>query len=134
MKLKGKPVVEGSAEGELLVSNEPIAFYGGVDLETGIIVERGHMLHGQSITSKILALPHSRGSTVGSYTLLRLARRGLAPAGIVAERGDEVLVIGCIISQIPLAVGIPIGEILKMRGNKRAILRVSSDAAELYIE
>lgn len=134
MRLVGKPVVEGVAEGELLVSSEPIAFYGGVDPETGTVTESGHKLRGRSISGKILALPHTRGSTVGSYTLLRLAGKGLAPAGIVSERGDEVLIVGCIISRIPLAVGIPVGELLKLGEGRRAILRVTSGVAELVVE
>ncbi|MEM0336003.1 MAG: DUF126 domain-containing protein [Thermofilum sp.] len=134
MRFTGKPVVEGVAEGELLVSSEPIAFYGGVDPGTGTVTESGHKLRGQSIAGKILALPHTRGSTVGSYTLLRLAGRGLAPAGIVSERGDEILIVGCIISRIPLAVGIPVSELLKVGEGRRALLRVTSSAAELFVE
>lgn len=135
MRLVGKPVMEGVAVGELLVSTEPITFYGGVDPSTGVIVESGHALRGQTVAGRILALPHTRGSTVGSYILLRLARRGLAPAGIVSERGDEVLIVGCIIARIPLAIGIPVGQLLKAQSSgKQAVLRVHEDVAELLIE
>ena len=81
--LEGRVIREGRAEGEALTTRQPISFYGGVDPETGRIVERGHELEGEVITDKILVFPYGKGSTVGSYILLRLRRRGLAPKAIV---------------------------------------------------
>ena len=42
-------------EGELLVTRQGISFFGGVDPDTGMVVERGHELEGQSIAGKVLA-------------------------------------------------------------------------------
>ena len=99
--LRGRAIWRGWARGEALVSSQPISFYGGVDPETGKIVERGHELEGKSIAGKILAFPYGKGSTVGSYIILRLKRRGVAPKGIVNLRCEPIIAVGAIIAEIP---------------------------------
>jgi len=99
--LKGRAIWRGWARGEALVSNQPISFYGGVDPETGKIIEKGHELEGRSIAGKILAFPYGKGSTVGSYIILRLKRRGIAPKAIVNLRCEPIIAVGAIIAEIP---------------------------------
>lgn len=70
--LQGRQIFPGIVDGEALVSTMAISFFGGVDPDTGIIVEKGHALEGQCISGKILVFPTGKGSTVGSYTLYRL--------------------------------------------------------------
>jgi len=99
--LKGRAIWRGWARGEALVSNQPISFYGGVDPETGKIIEKGHELEGRSIAGKILVFPYGKGSTVGSYIILRLKRRGIAPKAIVNLRCEPIIAVGAIIAEIP---------------------------------
>ena len=49
MIFNGRKISLGSATGKTLVTSMGISFYGGVDPETGCIVEKGHELEGQSI-------------------------------------------------------------------------------------
>lgn len=100
--LRGRPIVEGYALGPALVTSEPISFLGGVDPETGIIIEKGHELEGESVSGKILVFPHGKGSTVGSYVIYRLSVGGKAPRAMVNIKTDPVVVAGCVISEIPL--------------------------------
>ena len=99
--LNGRTIFAGQAEGKALVTKDGISFFGGVDPETGIVVERGHELEGQSIAGKILAFPSGKGSTVGSYTLYRLKQAGAAPAAIVNAECETITAVGCIIAEIP---------------------------------
>jgi predicted aconitase with swiveling domain len=85
-----------------LVSTAPIGFLGGVDPATGVVVESGHPLQGQCIAGRVLVFPTGKGSTVGSYTLYRLARSGLAPAAILNARSEAIVAVGAIISGIPM--------------------------------
>jgi predicted aconitase with swiveling domain len=101
MILQGRTIFKGTATGEALVTSEGISFFGGVDPETGVIVEREHQLEGRSIAGKILVFPQGKGSTVGSYTLYRLRHNGLAPAGILNAQCETITAVGCIISEIP---------------------------------
>jgi len=104
-------VKAGHAEGEALVSPEPIGFLGGVDPDTGVVIEGGHPLEGECIAGRVLVFPTGKGSTVGSYTLYRLARNGLAPAAIVNAEADPVVAVGAIIAEIPMVDQVDISHI-----------------------
>ncbi len=104
---KCRVIYRGYAEGEALVSPEPISFYGGVDPATGVIIEKGHPIEGESISNKILIFPHGKGSTVGSYVLLRLAKRNLAPKAIINKSAEAIVAVGAIISEIPMVDKLP---------------------------
>ena len=101
MKLKGRAIFEGKAEGQALVSSSPMSFYGGVNPDTGEIVERGSELTGQSVKGRVLVFPYGKGSTVGSYVLYRLAKNGVAPSAIVNAKCETIVAVGAIISEIP---------------------------------
>jgi len=101
MELKGRIISKGTAQEEALVASQPISFYGGVDPNTGEVIEKGHELKGKSVKGKILVFPTGKGSTVGSYTLYRLKKNGAAPAGIINEECETVVAVGAIISEIP---------------------------------
>ncbi|OYT52681.1 hypothetical protein B6U66_01135 [Candidatus Bathyarchaeota archaeon ex4484_135] len=121
--LKGKGVVEGCVLGEALVSTMPVSFLGGVDPETGVVVEKGHDLEGECLADKILCFPHGKGSTVGSYVLLALKKKGLAPLALVNEVADPIVVVGAVIADIPMVVGVDLellrtGDILEVDGSE----------------
>lgn len=111
MKFTGRKISTGQAAGEALVTSMGISFYGGVDPETGKVVEKGHELQGQSIAGRVLVFPTGKGSTVGSYTLYRLKKAGLAPAAIINAESETITAVGCIISDIPCVDHIPIEQV-----------------------
>jgi predicted aconitase with swiveling domain len=108
MIITGRTIFPGVAEGETLVTNTGISFFGGVDPETGEIVEKGHELEGQFLGGKILVFPTGKGSTVGSYTLYRLKANGVAPAAIINAQCEPITAVGCIIAEIPCLDRIPL--------------------------
>lgn len=110
-KLYGRKIYQGQAQGEALVTSMGISFFGGVDPDTGIIVEKGHELEGQSISGKVLVFPTGKGSTVGSYTLYRLKMNGAAPAAIVNVQCETITAVGCIIAEIPCVDRIAIDQL-----------------------
>ena len=101
MILQGRSIFPGCVNGEALVTSMRISFFGGVDPDSGIIVEKDHELEGQSISGKILVFPTGKGSTVGSYTLYRLKANGKAPLAIINRDCEPITAVGCIISEIP---------------------------------
>jgi len=109
--LEARIIKAGTAEGEALVSPEPIGFLGGVDGETGIVTEKGHPLERQCVAGKILVFPTGKGSTVGSYVLYQLAINAIAPAAIINTDSEPIVAVGAIISDIPMVDQIPIGHI-----------------------
>jgi predicted aconitase with swiveling domain len=111
MELKGRIIYKGKGEGEALTTNQPISFYGGVDPNTGVVIEKGHEMQGQSVKGKVLVFPTGKGSTVGSYTLYRMKKNGTAPAGIVNTECETVVAVGAIISEIPCVDSVDISRI-----------------------
>jgi hypothetical protein len=109
--LQGRKIYQGRVVGQALVTRMGISFFGGVDPETGIVVEKGHELEGLSIRGKVLVFPTGKGSTVGSYTLYRLKKSGAAPAAIVNVDCETITAVGCIIAEIPCVDRIPIQDI-----------------------
>lgn len=102
MRLRGRRVVGGHAEGEALVSSDPVSFYGGVDPETGVVVEKGHAVEGECISGKVFVFPTGKGSTVGSYVIYRMKKLGTAPAAIINRETEAIIATGCVIAGIPL--------------------------------
>lgn len=111
MNLQGRKIYPGVVTGEALVTTMGISFFGGVDPDSGVVVEPGHELEGQSIVGKVLVFPTGKGSTVGSYTLYRLKQYGLAPAAVVNAECETITAVGCIIAEIPCVDHIPIERI-----------------------
>ena len=102
MEIKARSISRGKASGEVLISNEPIGFLGGVDPKTGEVIEKGHQLEGKNIAGKVLVFPNGKGSTVGSYVMLQLAKNGKAPAAIINTSAEPIIAVGAIISKIPM--------------------------------
>jgi predicted aconitase with swiveling domain len=51
---------------------------------------------------KVLAFPHGKGSTVGSYVLYALKMNGLAPAAIINEEAEPIVALGAIMAGVPM--------------------------------
>ena len=109
--LTGRVIKAGRAEGVALVSPEPIGFFGMVDAETGVVIEKGHPLEGESVAGRVLVFPTGKGSTVGSYSLYRLAKAGRAPAAIVNAESEPIVAVGAIIGDIPMVDRVDIEQI-----------------------
>lgn len=102
MEIKARTISRGKASGKALVSKVPIGFLGGVDPKTGTVIEKGHPLEGKNIAGKVLIFPNGKGSTVGSYVMLQLAKNGRAPAAIINVSAEPIIAVGAIISRIPM--------------------------------
>lgn len=119
-ELTARIIKSGTAKGLALVSPEPIGFLGGVDPETGLVVEPGHPLQGQNVAGRVLVFPTGKGSTVGSYVLYRMARAGTAPVAIINAESEAIVAVGAIIAGIPMVDQI---DITKIRTGDRVFLK-----------
>jgi predicted aconitase with swiveling domain len=127
-ELRGRIIKAGTARGLALVSSEPIGFLGGVDPETGRVVERDHPLAGHCVMGRILVFPTGKGSTVGSYTLYRMAKAGTAPAAIINAESEAIVAVGAIISGIPMVDQVDIkqiqtGDRISVDGSRVTVVR-----------
>ncbi len=98
MEIKCHKVASGCASGPALATNEAISFLGNVNPNTGVVVDPAHELYGQSLSGKVLIFPGGKGSTVGSYVIYQLKKRGLAPAAMINLRSEAIVAVGAIMS------------------------------------
>ncbi len=117
---RARVIRNGFAEGIALKSEEPVSFFGCVNPETGVVVEKGHPLEGESIKDRILVFPEGKGSTVGSYSLYRMKKNNTAPRAIINRLCEPIVAVGAIISDIPCVDNI---DISKINSGDRIVIR-----------
>jgi predicted aconitase with swiveling domain len=126
--MKGRMISPGKVEGEAIVSRDPIGFYGGIDAETGIVIEKGHPLEGKCVTDKILVFPCGKGSTVGSYVIYGLKKNGVAPKGIINKETETIVATGVILAGIPCVDQI---DIEKIKDGDTVLLDADNESVEI---
>jgi uncharacterized protein len=100
--LRGRAVVPGVAEGEALVTREPISGWGGIDPAQGRVIESRHELNGLCFTGKILVFPSAKGSSgwAGFFQSTRLL--GTAPIGMIITRISSKSALGAVVTRVPV--------------------------------
>jgi hypothetical protein len=102
--VRGHGIVSGRVEGVVLRA-DPLSFLGGVD-RMGVVADKGNRAYGKSVKDKILVFPYGIGSTVGSYALYGLKKRGCAPRAIINAKAETIVAVGAVIAEIPMVDGI----------------------------
>ncbi len=97
--IHGRALIQGSAEGEVVFTDEPLSFWGGYDAREGKIIDTHHALYGAKVAGKIFVLPGARGSSTGSGILLEAIRLGSAPAAMILSKPDAILALGAIVAR-----------------------------------
>jgi predicted aconitase with swiveling domain len=108
MKLCGQVVVAGEGRGVALATREPLSLWGGLDPATGEIIDLHHPLSGQSLTGRVLVLPHGRGSCSASGVLLEAIVNGTGPAAILTTRPDPIIGLGSILADELYRLSVPV--------------------------
>ncbi len=103
----GRSLVAGRARGAVLASDSGLSFWGGIDPQTGIVIDQRHPWHGACVAGKVLVLPSGRGSCTGSAVFLELAARGLAPAAILFREAEAILPLGGLIAADLFEASVP---------------------------
>ena len=96
--IRARPVIAGQAEGKLLVSSEPLSFWGGYDQQSGEIIDRRHPLSGRIAAGRVLALPFTRGSSTTTGVLLEAVRAGVAPVALLSTGVDAFFALASIVA------------------------------------
>ena len=108
MTISVRVYVAGRAEGPVLLLEQALSFWGGIDAETGRIIDRTHPQLGACVTGTILVMPGGRGSSSSSSVLAECIRLGTAPAALVLATPDPILVVGSLVAQSLYARTCPI--------------------------
>ena len=101
-------LVAGEAEGAPLRLDEPLSFWGGLDVKTGLIVDRWHPQRGESVAGRVLMMPSGRGSSSGSAALVEALRLGVGPAAILLLRRDGIVIVGALVAAELYGIACPV--------------------------
>jgi predicted aconitase/predicted aconitase with swiveling domain len=98
----GRILVHGNEEQDVcpvISSDVSLSFWGGIDPETGVVIDTAHPLHGICVAGSILCLPSGRGSSTASQVLLELILNGKAPKALVLRDRDGLICVGALVAQ-----------------------------------
>ena len=90
------------------VLDEPLSLWGGMDPDTGRVIDVHHPQHGFVLTGRVVVMPSGRGSSSSSSVLAESARAGTAPAAIVLGEPDLILSIGSAVAEELYGARVPI--------------------------
>ncbi|PWE17801.1 aconitase subunit 2 [Marinicauda salina] len=71
----------------------PLSFWGGVDIDSGEVIDASHPDRGAALAGVILVLPGLKGSTAGPGALLELIVAGRAPAAVITMQAELPLLV-----------------------------------------
>lgn len=131
VEIRGRALVKGRAEGEALVADATLSFWGEVDAITGCVIAAGHPLEGQPLSGKVLVIRSTKGSS-GTPMILNLAKlEGKAPAALINVEVDSLAVLGCIVNGIPMMTALERDPFAAIRTGDRVI--VDADAGVVRV-
>lgn len=89
---------DGTAVGDALILSEPLSLWGGLDPQTGELIDAHHPQCGAQLSGRVVVMPSSRGSSSSSSVLAEAVRSGHAPAAILLGEPDLILAVGAAVA------------------------------------
>lgn len=135
-ELSALTLCAGYGEGLVLRLDEPLSFWGGTDLDTGVITDVHHPQHGISLAGRVVVMSASRGSSSSSSVLAEQIRAGVAPAAMVLTSRDAIVTLGALAAAEVYDIRMPIvliesAQIDEIPRDARVALRASDAGAQL---
>jgi predicted aconitase with swiveling domain len=125
----------GEAEGAPLKLDEPLSFWGGLDLATGLVIDRWHAQAGANVAGRVLLMPGGRGSSSGSAALAEAIRLGNGPAAILLTRRDAIVIVGALVAAELYGASCPVAlveDFEALAGAARLRVRAEAARAEIW--
>ncbi len=101
-------LLDGHASGELLVLEEPLSFWGGLDPKSGCIVDEHHPQRDECIKGRILVMPGTRGSTSSPGALADALHLGNGPAGVLLPAPNVTILVAAMIARELYGTELPV--------------------------
>jgi predicted aconitase with swiveling domain len=122
-----RALAPGEASGRVLVLDEPLSFWGGLDPATGRLIDAHHPQHGTMLAGRVLVMASGRGSSSSSYVLAEAIRAGTAPAAIVLDEPDAIVALGAIVAGELYGIDVPVVVAPASRPADGSLVRVVAD-------
>lgn len=94
--------------GRVLVLDEGLSLWGGMDPATGELIDAHHPQRGVRLTGRVVVMPSGRGSSSSASVLAEAVRAGTAPAAILLDAPDMILSIGSMVAEELYGVLVPV--------------------------
>jgi predicted aconitase with swiveling domain len=144
IRLKGKPVYGGLASGPALLSKIPMNFTASFTKPKNIfpwwrshVQDRHHDLFNRNVKGCVLIFPSAIGSTYTGMVLLELMYQECAPAAVIVQSIDPLLVSGPVLADIWFGKGIPVveypGEDIYDKISDNDLVKVNGETGEIEI-
>jgi predicted aconitase with swiveling domain len=106
--VSARVLVAGTARGEAVVLEQPLSFWGGVDPDTGTVIDRRHPQLGAHLAGRVVVMAHGRGSSSSSTVLAEAIRLATAPSAMLLLEADPILALGANVAQELYGRSLPI--------------------------
>jgi predicted aconitase with swiveling domain len=106
--MKARILFDGAATGQALVLSEPLSLWGGLDPQTGELIDAHHPQRGAQLAGRVIVMASSRGSSSSSSVLAEAVRSGHAPAAILLGEPDLILAVGAAVAAELYEARIPV--------------------------
>ena len=128
--IAGRAIVAAEAEGEALVTDAALSFWGGYDFHTGEIIDRHHPLAGVRASGRVLVVPFSKGSSTTTAVLLEAVRAGTAPAAILTTGVDAFFALASIVAGVMYGKSFPVvalepSDFASLQSGERLVIEAS---------
>jgi predicted aconitase with swiveling domain len=107
----GRVLVAGRATGPALVLDEPLSLWGGLDPQSGRIIDEHHPQRGEVVAGRVLVMPGGRGSSSSSSVLAEAIRAGRGPAAVLLGTTDEIVALGALVAVLLYDLACPVLEL-----------------------
>lgn len=104
--LRGRCIVPGKKKGTALVCTRALSAAGGIDPNSGEIIESRHPQKGENVRKKILIYPNGKGSSGFSLIFHALNLTGNAPRAMVIGKINSLTALAAVAGNLP-TVGDP---------------------------
>ena len=98
----------GDGFGDILWLDEPLSFWGGTDLSSGVITDVHHPQRGVCLAGRVVVMSASRGSSSSSSVLAEQVRAGVGPVAIVLSSRDLIVTLGALAAAEVYGIRMPI--------------------------
>lgn len=106
--MKGVFHVRGQASGMALRLPTPLSFWGGVEAETGKIIDHSQPHFGMELKRRVLVMPSGRGSSSASSVLAETVRNGTGPVAIIMQQPDPIVTAGAMVARFLYGIVCPV--------------------------
>lgn len=100
--LRGHVGVGPDVEGEALVCADDFSARYDVNRRTGVVARVTHALYGVSLVGKVCVFRTAKGGVATAWALLDMRERGVAPAALIFQAANPIMVQGAVLAGIPL--------------------------------